>query len=181
MAGQPFDTAADCGRDRIFQNRAIHTIPRWTRRSMKFSPRHGGVYNVPTCSHEIPRTVSPRSSEARTAPTVFYHEPRTPRDSRPVHDPVSGSLLPTRRGCLRTPHSGHFPCWPAGATTDDPRTYRFLQPDHRASNRTCPRNRSDTNNTTFSMGLGLNNPDPDPDPHLTRLNNESTICSPARR
>ena len=144
MEGQPFDATAHYCQDRVFQNRGINTSPRWTGRSLVFSPGPRGVYNVPRHLHEISRTVSPRSSEARTASTVFDHEPRTPRDSRPIHDPVSGSLPPTRRGCLRTPHSGYLPRQPTGASTDDPRTYRFLQPDNRASNRTCPRNRSDT-------------------------------------
>mgnify|MGYP007130473194 CR=1 FL=1 len=153
MEGQPFDATAHYCQDRVFQNRGINTSPRWTGRSLVFSPGPRGVYNVPRRLHEISRTVSPRSSEARTAPTVFYHEPRTPRDSHPVHDPVSRSLPPTLRGCLRTPHSGYLPRRPTGASTDDPRINQLLPTNNRVGDFPCPRNRSDTSQHRLFDGV----------------------------
>ena len=88
-------------------------------------------------------------SEARTAPVVFNYYPRTPGDSRPVHDPVSRSLPPTRPRCLCIPHHGYLPRRSTGASLDDPHNNRLLPTDNRAGNRTCPSNRSDTTQHNF--------------------------------
>ena len=153
MAGQPLDAAVIGCRNRVLQNRGICSIPRWPDCSMVLPPRHGGGHNVPGRPNKVSRIISPRSSEARTAPTVLFHEPRTSRDGRPVHDPVSGSLPTTGRRRPRSSHSGYLPVQLKGASTDDSRTYRFLQPDYRASHRTRPCNRSDTTYHDFLHGL----------------------------
>ena len=93
LHGSPSTRRSGSPRSRLPKSR-IHTMPRWTGRSLAFSPRPEGVRNVLGCSHPIPRAFSLRSSEERTALVVFYPQPRTTGDICPVHDLVSGSLPP---------------------------------------------------------------------------------------
>ena len=79
-------------KNRVIKNRGIYPISRWTGGVLVFSsPRRGGYY-IPGCSNEVPRALPSRSAKTRTVLTVLFHELRTWRESRSVHDPVSGPL-----------------------------------------------------------------------------------------
>ena len=139
---------------------------------MVFSPRPGGVCDIPRRSHSIPRAFPSRSPEARTTMAVLYHKTRTTGDSHPVHDPVIGSLpqalpvhdpvigslppacavhdsviasfLLARPGCLRAPHLRYLPFQTTGASADDPHINRLLPTNNRAGDHPCPGHRSET-------------------------------------
>ena len=143
-----------------FSEAAIHTPPRWTGRTMVFSPRNRGGYRLPNRAHKVPRTFSSRGAQIGTAPAVLLYEPRTARNDRAVHDPVPGSLPTSGRRCLSITYPGHIPVQLTRASTNDSRTYEFRQPNYRASHSASPRPQSDPIGCDLLYDLLTEHPSP---------------------